>query len=112
MNMANKRLIMAVCALAVAEVAMAALPKSSIDSDIKDPRIANIVATSPKDDTADYTCEYIWQIDFSNGSQTTDSCEAKVPAGSKNAIVCTKKYDRRISVVALTQSNCRVTHTP
>jgi hypothetical protein len=108
-KIAYKRSIMAVCVLSIAEVAMAAIPKSSIDSDVKDTRVANVVATSPNGDTTSYTCDYAWQITFSNGAETTDSCEAIVPAGTKNAVVCTKKYDRRISVVTLLQSNCKPT---
>ena len=71
MKIAYKRSIMAVCALSIAEVAMAAIPKSSIDSDVKDTRVANVVATSPNGDTTSYTCDYAWQITFSNGAETT-----------------------------------------
>jgi hypothetical protein len=108
MKLANKRLIVGGGALALAAVAMAGIPKSSIDSDVKDLRIANVTATSATGDTADYTCEYIWHITFSSGAETTDSCDGKVPAGSKNAVVCSKKYDRRISAISLIQSNCKV----
>ncbi|HEV2703558.1 MAG TPA: hypothetical protein VGV09_18175 [Steroidobacteraceae bacterium] len=109
MKIANKRLVIAVCALSIAEVAMAAIPKASIDSDVKDARVANVVATSPNGDTTNYTCDYAWQITFHGGVETTDSCEVKVPPGTKDAVVCTKKYDKRISVIKLIQSYCKVT---
>jgi hypothetical protein len=109
MNTAKKRLILAAGVLVIAEVAMAASPKSSIDTDVKDLRVANVTATSPKDDTTNYTCDYVWQITFSGGATTQDNCEVMVPAGSKNAVVCTKKYDRRISVIALLYSSCKPT---
>jgi len=109
MTIANRRLIMAVCALSIAEVAMAAIPKSSIDSDVKDARVANVVATSPNGDTTSYTCDYGWQITFHGGVQTTDFCEVVIPAGTKNAVVCTKKYDKRISTITLVQSSCKAT---
>lgn len=109
MKTANKRFVVAVCALSIAEVAMAAIPKSSIDTDVKDSRVANVVATSPDGDTTNYTCDYAWQISFSNGGETTDSCEVKVPPGSKSLLVCSKKYDRRISTVHLLQASCKPT---
>jgi hypothetical protein len=107
MKTVNKRLIISAGALIIAEVAMAAAPKSSIDTDDKDTRVANVFVTSPSGDTATYTCDYAWQITFSNGGETTDSCEVKVPPGSTKLAVCTKKYDRRISVVHLLQANCK-----
>lgn len=109
MKPVNKRLLAAVCAISIAEVAIAAIPKSSIDTDVKDSRVANIFATSPDGDEKSYTCDYIWNVSFANGSESTDQCEAIVPAGTKKAAVCTRKYDRRISVVHLLQANCKVT---
>jgi hypothetical protein len=107
MKMANKRLIIAVCALSIAEVAMAAIPKATIDTDVKDTRVVNVFATSPDGDKTTYTCDYAWTITFASGATSSDYCEVQVPAGTKNAAVCTKKYDRRISVVSLQQRNCR-----
>jgi hypothetical protein len=109
MKIANKRLIIAVCALSIAEVAMAAIPKSSIDTDVKDSRVVNVYATSPDGDKTTYTCDYAWQITFSGGATTNDSCEVQVPADTKNAVVCTKKYDRKVSVLTFLQRSCRAT---
>ena len=109
MKIANKRLIIAVCALSIAEVAIAAVPKASVDTDVKDTRVINVFATSPEGDKTTYTCDYAWQITFANGATTGDYCEVQVAPDTKNAAVCTKKYDRRISVVSLVQRNCRPT---
>jgi hypothetical protein len=108
-KIAKRRLIIAICALSIAEVAMAAIPKASIDSDVKDARVANVVATSPSGDTTNYTCNYAWQITFNGGAETTDACEAKVPAGTNKAVVCSRKYDKRITSITLVQSSCRAT---
>jgi len=109
MTIANRRLILAVCALSIAEVAMAAIPKATVDSDVKDARVANVTATSPKGDTNSYTCDYGWQISFHGGVETTDYCEIVIPPDTKNAVVCTKKYDKRISTITLVQSSCKIT---
>ena len=109
MKIAHRRLVTAICTLVVAEVAAAAAPKSSIDFDSKDTRVANVVATSQEGDTMSYTCDYLWQITFHGGVETQDSCEAVVPAGSKKAVVCTRKYDKRISVINMLQKNCKPT---
>lgn len=109
MTIANRRFIIAVCALSIAEVAMAAIPKATIDSDVKDERVANVVATSPSGDTSSYTCDYGWRISFQGGVETTDFCEVVIPAGTTKTVVCTKKYDKRISTITLVQSSCKPT---
>jgi hypothetical protein len=109
MTIANRRLIIAVCALSIAEVAMAAIPKATVDADVKNSRVANITVTSPNGDTTSYTCDYAWQISFANGVETQDYCEAVIPAGTKDAVVCTKKYDTRISTISMVHASCKPT---
>jgi hypothetical protein len=109
MTIANRRLIIALCTLSIVEVAVAAIPKATVDSDVKDARVANVTATSPKGDASSYTCDYGWQISFHGGVETTDFCEVVIPAETKNAVVCTKKYDKRISTITLVQSSCKPT---
>ena len=106
MKIAIKRLILAACALAIAEVAMAAIPKAKVEKDPKDSRTSRIVVTSAEGDTASYRCQFAWQISF-NDRDTTDTCEVTVPAGSKDVAMCVKQYDKRISEIVLVQSNCR-----
>ncbi|HEY1898601.1 MAG TPA: hypothetical protein VGG49_02295 [Steroidobacteraceae bacterium] len=106
MKIAIKRLVLAVCAISIAEVAMAAIPKARIEKDPKDARTARVVATSAEGDTATYRCQFAWQISF-NDRDTTDTCEVNVPAGTKDAAVCVKQYDKRISEIVMVQSSCK-----
>jgi hypothetical protein len=109
MKIRIKRLILAACALSIAEVAMAAIPKATIDRDPKDAKVAKLVVNSPEDDTTTYRCQYSWRITFNGGAETTDACEVDVPAGTKDAAMCTKQYDKRISLIVMAQSNCKPT---
>jgi hypothetical protein len=106
MKITTKRLILAVCALAIAEVAMAGVPKATIEKDPKDARTSRIIVTSAEGDTATYRCQYAWQVSF-NDRDSTDACEVNVPAGSKDAAMCVKQYDKRISEIVMVQSNCK-----
>ncbi|HEY4338744.1 MAG TPA: hypothetical protein VGM97_02245 [Steroidobacteraceae bacterium] len=109
MKIRIKRLILAACALSVVEVAMAAIPKATIDRDPKNAKVAKLVVNSPEGDTTTYRCQYSWQITFNGGAETTDACEVDVPAGTKDAAMCTKQYDKRISLIVMVQSNCKPT---
>ncbi len=62
---------------------------------------------SPEGDTSNYDCEFDWDITFTGGAETTDYCQVKVPAGSKDLAICTKKYDTRISLIVMTQQKCK-----
>ncbi len=104
-----KRLTIAACALAIAEIAMAGVPKATVDRDPKDGKVAKVVVSSADGDTATYRCQYAWQISFNGGSETADSCEVNIPAGTKDAAVCTKQYDKRISLIVMRASNCKPT---
>jgi hypothetical protein len=106
MKKSTKRLILAACALSIAEVALAGNPTAKIEKDPKNERTSRIVVTSAEGDTANYRCQYAWQVSF-NDRDTTDACEVNVPAGSKDAAVCVKQYDKRISEIVMVQSNCR-----
>jgi hypothetical protein len=108
MTKATKRLILAVCAISIAEVAMAAGPKARVEKDPKDARTSRIVVTSAEGDTVNYKCQFAWQVSF-NDRDTTDACEVTVPAGSKDAAMCVKQYDKRISELVMVQTNCRPT---
>jgi len=106
MKITIKRLILAAGVLAIAEVAMAGVPKATIEKDAKDARTAKVMVTSAEGDAATYRCQYAWQVSF-NDRDTTDACEVNVPAGSKDAAVCVKQYDKRISEIVMVQSNCK-----
>ncbi|HEX3838728.1 MAG TPA: hypothetical protein VHW25_17370 [Steroidobacteraceae bacterium] len=106
MKMAIKRLILAVCAVSIAAVAMAAIPKARVEKDPKDARTSRVVVTSPEGDSANYRCQFAWQISF-NDRDSTDACEVDVPAGTKDAAMCVKQYDKRISEIVMVQSSCK-----
>ncbi|HTY95079.1 MAG TPA: hypothetical protein VMC02_14405 [Steroidobacteraceae bacterium] len=108
MNIAMKGLVFGVSALALsfARVSLADAPKSVAVLDPKDSRVVNIVATLP-DGPSKYRCQYQWKITFRSGAETSDACEVDVPAGTKNTVVCVRKYDSKIVDLALLQANYR-----
>jgi hypothetical protein len=107
MKLPNQRLILAVCAVSIAEVAMAALPTATVDRDPKDARSAKVVVNSPAGDNTTYGCQFAWRISFSGDVETTDHCEVNVPPGSKDLAICTKRYDKRISQVQMVGTQCK-----
>ena len=107
MQISIKRLTVAACALAIAEVAMAGVPKATVDRDPKDGKVAKVTVSSTEGDDATYKCQYTWQISFTGGAETADACEVNIPPGTKNSAVCTKQYDKRISLIVMRAQNCK-----
>ena len=107
MKTGTKRLILAAFVLTIAEAAMAAQPKATIDTDEKNAKAVNLVVTSQDGDAATYRCQYSWNITFKGGGQATDNCSADIPTGTSKATACTRTYDRRVDQVQLIEKSCK-----
>ncbi len=104
MKIALKGLVLGVFAISFASVSLADEPKSTATTDTKDSKVVNIVVTVP-DGQTNYRCRYQWLVTMQHGGQATDSCQIDVPAGTKNTVVCTRKYEDRIDAVTLLQAS-------
>ncbi len=106
MKTMTKRLILATCVISITEVAMAAIPKTTIEPDTKNARIVNVVATSAAGDKTNYHCHYAWEVTLTGAGTSNDACEADVPAGSDKVAVCTKTYAKRVSETRILDASC------
>jgi len=102
----TKRIILAACVLLITEAAMAAIPKTTIDTDAKNARVVNVLATSPAGETTNFHCHYAWEVTLTGAGTSNDACEADVPAGSNKLAVCTKTYARRVSETRILDASC------
>ena len=105
MSTAIRGIVLGLCAVAIAQVAAAAGPTVKVAKSEKNHRMVEVTVTSP-DDQLTYNCVYAWDVEYTNLDTSTDNCEFTVAPGTKNFVVCSRKYDKLLSDVRITQARC------
>ena len=58
-------------------------------------------------DEPHYRCKFVWSVKFSDGTESTDSCDTDISNGVQNHSACWREYSKPVTSAKLESSSCK-----